>query len=71
MTVLQELEKLGTIIIMDKEDGDYAILTKDGYQVQRILEKYQMFWSAVYNQETETHTYEFNIYHREPQISNE
>ncbi len=70
-TVIDELEKLGTIIIIDKYEGDYAIITKEGYLVQRILEKYQMFWSGIFNQETGTHTYEFNLYHREPKITNE
>jgi len=67
-TVLDELEKLGTIIIMDKEEGDYAIITKEGYLTQRVLEKYQMFWSGSFNQDTQTHFYEFNLYHKEPVI---
>ena len=68
MTVLDELKNLGTILIMDKEQDDYAIITKEAFLVQRILDKYQLFWSGVFNQETGTHTYEFNLYHREPAI---
>ena len=70
-TIIEELEKLGTIVLMDKYAGDYAVITKEGYLAQRILEKYQMFWSGTFNQETGTHTYEFNIYHKEPAITNE
>jgi hypothetical protein len=40
--ILEELERYGNIVIMEKEDESYAIFTRKPYQVIRFFTKHKI-----------------------------
>ena len=64
IALLEELEKLGTIVIMDKEQGDYALTTTRPVSASKILDmnlgpfNYQIKKNKEYN----NWTIDFNLH---------
>ena len=69
--LFKQLEKLGTIIILDKQQGDYSITVPSRPKVMKV---FNILWqedigktlaySEKYNTEQNTFTIDFNIYGR-------
>lgn len=62
--LFKELEKLGTIMIMDKEEGDYAIITNWPILTEIVLEEFGISYLKERNETLKTWTFDFNIYYK-------
>jgi hypothetical protein len=58
--ILEALEKIGHIVIMDRETEDYAITTTDPFTAMRILD-YHKLECSVYNKKYNNYTIDFTL----------
>ena len=60
--ILKELDKLGTIVIWDKEAGDYAITTNKENEVNALLSNNDIeITDIVYNGKYDNFTFDFRL----------
>ncbi len=62
--ILEALEKLGHIVIMDRETEDYAITTTDPLTTMRLLDYHKLEYTSVYNKKYNNYTIDFTLYRR-------
>ena len=62
--LLTQLEQFGSIVIMDKQEGDYCIITGYPRNVTTILVEGKTNFTAEYDHDASNWTIDFNIHYK-------